>query len=134
MGDHALQAFLRDLNLIGLEGVPVTIRVEESHADSRADIVLRVGGHTVVVEAKVFAGEQPHQADRIFKHWAGGGPTTLVFLTRTGLLPHTAKESEGEWVSRTWRGTAKLLRTCADNASLNPSAGAREFIETIGAL
>lgn len=133
MGAHPLHAFLRSLEIPVLEGAPVVIHVEESRADARADMVLRVGDRTVIIEAKILAGEQPRQADRLYEHWAGDKPT-LVFLTRTGHLPYTAKQSEGLWVARTWRDLAQLLRGVPGRAGLSPSAGAREYIETIGAL
>lgn len=112
MGRHLVDAFLSSLGLPVVDGEPVTIRV---------------------VEAKVHAAEQPEQADRLWGHWADE-TLTLVFLTRTGYLPYTARKSEGHWVPRTWRDMAQLARTVADKAGLEPSAGAREFIETIGAL
>ena len=90
MGRHPLHALLRSLDLPVIEDAPVEIRVEEGRADTRADLVLRVGGQTVIFEAKVLAGEQPRQADRLSEHWAGENPT-LVFLTRTGYAPYTAK-------------------------------------------
>ena len=131
MGHDPLHALLRDLDVPFADDAPIEIRVEEARADTRADVVLRVGEHTVILEAKVFAGEQPRQADRLYKHWAGEN-LTLVFLTRTGHFPLTAKESQGMWVARAWRDVAALMRKVGDGA--DPSAGAREFIETIGAL
>ena len=131
LGWGPLDALLGDLDVPVAEDAPVEIRVEEARADTRADVVLRVGGQTVVVEAKVFAGEQPRQADRLYTHWAGEN-LTLVFLTRTGCFPYTARESEGRWVARAWRDVAAMMRKVADGA--DASAGAREFIETIGAL
>lgn len=133
MGRHPLHALLRNLDLPVIEDAPVEIHVEEGRVDTRADVVLRVGGQTVIFEAKVLAGEQPRQADRLAEHWAGEKPT-LVFLTRTGYAPYTAKKSEGLWVARTWRDVAQLVRNAAAGAELDPSAGAREFIDTIGAL
>lgn len=133
LGRHPLHAFLRSLDVSVEEGVPVKIRVEETNADSRADIVIRAGECTVIVEAKVFAGEQPRQADRIFEYWASENPT-LVFLTTTGHLPYTAQKSEGAWLALRWRDLAQLLRTTAAQSGLEPAAGAREFIATIGAL
>ena len=48
--------------------------------------------------------------------------------------PTPPRTSEDLWVARTWRDVAHLVRAVADSAGLEPSAGAREFIETIGAL
>ena len=131
LGQGPLDALLGDLDVPVAEDAPVEIRVEEARADTRADVVVRVGGQTVIIEAKVFAGEQPRQADRLYTHWAGEN-LTLVFLTRTGYSPYTARESEGLWVARAWRDLAAMMRRVADRT--DASAGAREFIETIGAL
>jgi len=131
LGQGPLDALLGDLDVPVAEDAPVEIRVEEARADTRADVVVRVGGQTVIIEAKVFAGEQPRQADRLYTHWAGEN-LTLVFLTRTGYFPYTARESEGLWVARAWRDVAAMMRKVAHGA--DASAGAREFIETIGAL
>ena len=133
MGRRPLHALLCNLEVEVAADAPVEIQVEEGRADTRADVVLRAGGRTVVFEAKVLAGEQPRQADRLYAHWKGEDPT-LVFLTRTGHTPYTATESADDWVARTWRDVATLLRNVADSAEPGPSAGAREFIETIGAL
>ena len=133
LGRHLLDALLEDLGEPVDRDAPVSIRVEESRVNTRADIIVRVGSRTLIVEAKVLAGEQPEQADRLWEHWAGEQPV-LVFLTRTGHLPYTAKESADRWVARTWRDIANLARTVADREDLTPSAGAREFIETIGVL
>lgn len=133
LGRYLVDALLADLGLPGAADAPVTIRVEESREATRADIVVRVGEQTVVLEAKVWAGEQPDQADRLWAHW-GDENSTFVFLTRTGHLPYTAKKSSDQWVARTWRDLAQLARRVIDDAGLAPSAGAREFIQTMGAL
>jgi PD-(D/E)XK nuclease superfamily len=59
MGRYPLHAFLQDLDVSVSDEAPVEIHVEETLSNTRADIVLRVGGQTVILEAKVFAGEQP---------------------------------------------------------------------------
>lgn len=133
LGRHFMDALLASLGLRVANDAAVSIRVEEFREGTRADIVLRVGVHTIIVEAKVHAAEQPEQADRLWGHW-GDEEITLVFLTRTGYLPYTAKQSAGQWVARTWRDMAFLARTVAASPGMEPSAGAREFIETIGAL
>lgn len=133
LGRALVEALLRDLDLPIVEDAPIYIRVEETRADTRADVVIRVGNQTVIIEAKVLAGEQPRQADRLYEHWSDENPT-LVFLTRTGYAPYTAKRSAQFWESRTWRDMARLTTAVTENLKLDPSAGAREFIETIGAL
>lgn len=133
MGRHVLHGLLRSLDLPVIEDAPVEIHVEEVRADTRADVVVRVGGRTVIIEAKVLAGEQHLQADRLYEHWKDEDPT-LVLLTRTGYAPYSAKQSADRWTARTWRDVAQLARAVTESAGLEPSAGAREFVETIGAL
>lgn len=133
LGRHFLHAFLRDLQIPIVDDAPIKIRVEERRADTRADIIVRAGDHTVIIEAKVLAGEQPTQADRLHEHWATE-VSQLVFLTRTGYPPHTADKSADHWTTRSWRDYAQLARSTAEDAQLEPSAGARELIQTIGAL
>jgi hypothetical protein len=133
MGRHFVDEFLASLKRSPATDAPITIHVEERREETRADIVLRVRPHTVVIEAKVYAGEQPGQADRLADRFADGDPV-LVFLTRTGHLPSTADVSADRWVPKTWRDIAHLAQRVSDKYGLKPSAGAHEFIETIGAL
>lgn len=133
LGRRPLEAFLRNLDVPVVEGAPVRIRVEESREDTRADVVLGVGERTIVIEAKVHAGEQPRQADRLHTHWANEN-LTLLFLTRSGQAPYTAADSKDLWLARAWREVAQVMRLAAAEAEIEPSAGAREFIEAIGAL
>lgn len=100
LGRHLLEELLRQLDLPVIESAPVEIHVEERRADTRADIVLRIGHQTVVFEATVFAGEQPRQADRLHEYWASEQPT-LVFLTRAGHAPYAAKKSADQWATVT---------------------------------
>lgn len=133
LGRLPMNAFLHNLGLQATGDEPVQIRLEETRHDTRADIVLRVGDQTVLIEAKVLAGEQRKQADRLAKHWADEEPI-LVFLGRTAHAPYTAVDSSEQWVSRSWQDIAALLRAVADNEGVEPSGGARDFIQTIGAL
>lgn len=52
MGAHPLHAFLRSLEIPVLESAPVVIHVEESRADARSDMVLRVGASATLVEGE----------------------------------------------------------------------------------
>ena len=132
LGRHFLNAFMSTLGLVPLADAPVIIRVEETRGATRADIVVRAGDNEIVVEAKVLAGEQSRRADRLHELWPRA--TRFVFLTRTGEVPRTAKVSADLWHTRTWPQLASLARTTADINNSQPSAGAREFIETIGVL
>lgn len=133
LGRDFVEAFLHSLDVQVVDGATISVHVEESQVDTRADVIIRGGERPVIIEAKVFAGEQTAQADRIWAHWASENPI-LVFLTRTGHLPYTASKSRDEWVARTWRDVAQLARSVCDRNQLQPSDGAREFISTIGAL
>ena len=132
-GRHFVDAVLRDLQVPIDDSADIKIAVEESRVETRADILIRAGSRTVIIEAKVLAGEQVAQADRLAERWSDENPT-LVFLTRSGYLPSTAVASSGEWSARTWRHFAKIARTVERELNLPISHGAREFVETIGDL
>ncbi|NCD17154.1 MAG: hypothetical protein EOL91_07545 [Actinobacteria bacterium] len=133
MGPHVLNAVMDKVGLPAISDSNTHVRVEESRADTRADIVVRTTRSLLVIEAKVLAAEQPQQADRLAQHWAHEN-SAFVFLTRTGQIPYTALRSADQWTALTWRELAQLARTVAAESELQPSAGAQEFIETIGAL
>lgn len=105
------------------------VATEECRHWTRADIIVRLADTTLIFEAKIFALEQPDQADRIADEWADEHPT-LVFLTRTGAQPVTAVESLGMWRTLTWRQLAGIADTAA-TATSAASNGAWEFIETL---
>lgn len=130
----ALNAFL---HLIGQPAVEsndeIKIQVEEIREGTRADVVLTVGKRTVVIEAKVHAGEQPTQADRLAALWSEHSPA-LVFLTPNGYSPYTALLSNESWIPCRWRDIAAAIRRAIADHGLEPSAGARDYLETIGAL
>ena len=133
-GWHGLgDLFLRDLlAAVGIEITDTTtasVVTEEVRGPTRADIVARVGSKTVLIEAKVSAGEQPEQADRLAAGWAGETPS-LVFLTPEGRTPTTAAESQGQWTGLAWRDVAKTLDTVVAN-SVDCAPGVRDFLETI---
>lgn len=68
--------------------------------ESRADIVIRGQGVTVVVENKLDAGEQPEQCERLYWGWAEqAADARYVFLTPTGRGPTTAysQAALGAW-------------------------------------
>lgn len=87
--------------------------VEVSRPLSRADIVITGASRswTVVIEAKVGAGEGPEQGYRLEQDWLNGDestPTTyLVFLTTdVGRLPYTARDRE-RWAAMQWNWFAE---------------------------
>ncbi|KGN29735.1 hypothetical protein N802_11615 [Knoellia sinensis KCTC 19936] len=133
LGTTLLRALLDELGFTALEEADVagaSVVTEEWSTDNttRADIVVRLpqSATTVLVEAKVWAGEQPNQCQRLAELWASESPT-LVFLTRTGSQPLTAREGD-HWIPLAWASVARLMHQ-VDAPSWSP--GARELRETI---
>lgn len=135
LGTSLLRALLDELQLTGLDAADVasaSVVTEEWSADgtTRADIVIRLpkSATTVLVEAKVWAIEQPNQCRRLSELWADESPA-LVYLTRTGVHPISAGSSD-RWAPITWATIARLMRQVEAPAW---SSGARELMETIEA-
>lgn len=97
--------------------------------ETRADLVIRLPGipRTVLVEAKVFAPEQPRQAERLATLWGNEDPM-LVFLTRTGDLPTTTSKVGPTWMPLAWSEVSQVLRSAGAGTA---SAGYNEFVETL---
>lgn len=83
--------------------------VEVSRTHSRADVVLTGAGSlwTVVIEAKIGAGEGPEQGHRLEQDWLEGDDAernvSLVFLTTSGSrVPMTAVATD-RWVPLGWQ-------------------------------
>lgn len=136
-GTGVLRGLLDHLSLTSDRLDRVEVVTEEVRIDpdtgkaTRADIVVRTAETTLVIEAKVFAGEQEDQADRLAKLWADESPE-LVYLTRyDGRMPWTAVDSEGAWRPLTWRQVAQIARAAAGVAK--PTGGALDVIETLEA-
>lgn len=129
LGTSVLEALLSHLSL-PLDGAErATVAVEETCKDTRADIVVRTPGTTLILEAKVFAREQPAQCDRLAREWANESPT-LVYLTRSGRPPTTAFDTEADWQTMTWRTIASLASSAARRCG-GATHGVWEFIETL---
>lgn len=141
MGRAALDALARHL---GLEPLPIAadVRVltEESRRDAgeddsvpltRADLVVYTPLWTLIVEAKVFAPEQPQQLDRLSALWADEVAPCRVFLTRGHRTPVTARDSAGLWRPLSWAEVAAVLRN-ATHGQATPG-GVQDVIETLEA-
>lgn len=131
LGSSFLAAFLTGL---GVEVDPgdldrAVVVTEESRGDTRADVVVRLPSRMVLVEAKVWAREQPTQCDRLANLWASEDPV-LVFLTRDGVVPFTAVESRDRWQRLTWYRVAQLL-TGAVTAHRDAAAGVLDYLQTL---
>jgi hypothetical protein len=135
LGTRFLDAVLAELDFDASQRSPVhlaraTVAVEERRDNTRADVVIRVPNTgVVVIEAKVRAGEQDDQADRLYQLWSDESPR-YVFLTRHGGRPSTATASEGSWTVLTWTRLHELLMPLRDDAA----PGAKDLIDTFGFL
>lgn len=129
LGDRFLVRLLDRLALPSDAAAVATVVTEEVRGDCRADIVIRAGSAVVVIEAKVFAGEQTRQADRLQGAF-GDEASALVFLTRDGRLPETAVESAGAWIALTWTDLAVLLGEVVPRGS-ECAPGVGDFLQTL---
>lgn len=129
LGSSVLAGLLSHLG-VRVDSVAIAdVVAEEVRADTRADIIIRLPSATVLIEAKLYADEQPRQADRLAALWDDESPT-LVFLTRTGRLPRTAVDSEGRWKAITWRTLAAIIRE-AIRARAEAAPGAKDLLATL---
>lgn len=129
LGTRVLASMLTHLGLPTDDVARAVVTLEEAREDARADIVIRYGPHCVLIEAKVGAGEQPTQCDRLAELWAAEEPT-LVFLTRDGHQPTTAITSGQRWHTLAWADITTIAHDAANEAP-DPAPGALEFIETL---
>lgn len=129
LGDRVLELLLEELELKPALGQSVSVRLEETDDDTRADLVLRMKGRIVLIEAKVWAHEQPDQLDRLAELWQGDDPT-LVFLTRTAREFKTASLSRERWTPLLWRDVARIVREAtAGQGDVAP--GVYDYLETL---
>jgi hypothetical protein len=134
LGPAFLRAFLNELDLSDVDprdAERALVVTEETISDTRADLVIRlpVSSRTVLVEAKVWAGEQDDQCDRLAQHWESESPV-LVFLTRTGVAPATALRSHTRWRTLTWSRVAALLDEVT-RARDGWAPGVAEYLSTL---
>ena len=90
---------------------------------------MRSQNWTILIEAKIFAGEQPAQGQRLETLWKDEQPL-LLFLTRTG---RKMKTGSPHWLTHTWRDVAKCLRRSLDAAEKERFSTAREYLKTLEA-
>jgi PD-(D/E)XK nuclease superfamily len=130
LGTAVLDGLLDDLEVPTEGSARAVVTTEESRGDTRADVLVRFEGVTVVIEAKIWAPEQPQQADRLADAWGEETPH-LVFLTREGNLPSTAVTSRDRWHAITWSTIAKKI--VASGVSTTPirDPGVEEYLRTL---
>jgi PD-(D/E)XK nuclease superfamily len=133
LGSRVLSGLLGQFGLPPAVSYPVSVAVEEtgSGGETRADLVVRMPGVTLVIEAKVYAHEQPGQCDRLADAWAAEEPT-LVFLTLDGRLPYTAVTSAGLWHQLAWPQVAAVIADVARASDCAP--GVLDLLATIEIL
>ena len=130
LGSRVLSGLLGQLGLPPSVSYPVSVAVEETRSagETRADLVVRMPGVTLVIEAKVYAYEQPDQCDRLADAWAAEEPT-LVFLTLDGRLPGTASTTAELWRPLAWSQVAAAIAGAARPSDCAP--GVLELLATI---
>jgi hypothetical protein len=133
LGDKVLSGLLAQIGLPAAVSNPVRVATEETRSagETRADLVVRMPGTTLLVEAKVYAGEQPGQCDRLADAWALEKPT-LVFLTIDGRPPRTAIRSAALWQRLAWPEVAAIIADAARAPDCAP--GVRDLLATIEIL
>ncbi len=124
IGEGLLGRLLERVGMTGEPGWPVTVVVEETREDTRADLVVRTPNGCVLVEAKLGAPERPRQCERLERLWADESPS-FVFLTRDGRAPTTATT---DWVALRWSEVAVMLREALPD---QPGGGALDFLTTL---
>src|ERR1700742_5019655 len=130
LGSKVLSGLLTQLELPSAIEYPVRVTVEETRSggETRADLVVRMPGVTLLIEAKVYADEQAGQCDRLADAWATEKPT-LVFLTLEGRSPRTAITSAALWHQLAWPQVAAIIADAARASDCAP--GVRDLLETI---
>lgn len=130
LGSKVLSGLLMHLGLPSAIDYPVRVAVEETRSggETRADLVVRLPGVTLLIEAKVYADEQPGQCDRLADAWATEKPT-LVFLTLEGRSPRTAVTSAALWHQLAWPQVAAIIADASSASDCAP--GAQDLLATI---
>jgi hypothetical protein len=137
LGERVLQAFLEALEVPAPRLYPASITREEGRNRTRAemtfaDLVVRVPGKTVLVEAKIWAGEQPEQCARLAAEWRDEDPI-LVFLTEDGRDDPESASAEDTWKPLSWAQVTDLIDTVVRGLppDQEPAPGVLDFLETL---
>jgi len=104
-------------------------RLDDAEREMRADLVVYARSWTVVVEAKVHAGEQHEQLERLHSLWGDDPGPFFVFLTRGRRTPLSAGPGAGDWHNVTWGRIAAIAREATHGRQ--PAPGVCDFIETV---
>lgn len=135
-GHHGLGALALD-GLLEHVGMPacrapnrVRVATEDHREDTRADLVVYGPDFTIVVEAKVFASEQPRQLERLESLWEHDPGADFVFLTRGERPPTTARAGGTPWHALTWAQVAGIIQRASD-LSGEAAPGVQEYRVTL---
>ncbi len=101
----------------------VTVSTEQVMGGTRADIVVRSGSGTLVIEAKVNAGESEGQTGGYQERW--GESATFLFLTRDGSPP--SADDRARWRTLRWIDVAAMIDGALEVG--NPNAPGRGVAE-----
>ncbi|KAA1419215.1 hypothetical protein F0U44_12250 [Nocardioides humilatus] len=129
LGAAVLDELLTALDLARDDSRTARVVLEESREDTRADIVVRFGATTLLIEAKIWAGEGAQQCDRLARLWDSETPT-LVFLTRSGDQPRTAIASGGRWRPLRWTDIADMIESAIEGI-VGVDVGVQEYLRTL---
>lgn len=107
-----------------------SVETEVGAGSTRADLVLTTPSITVVVEAKMNAPEAPLQCASIESAWSDSDPR-LVFLTRSGRLPHTG--TPARWTTISWKQIATGLATSLEACTARGAGrvAAEEYLRSL---
>lgn len=134
LGSAFLARFLDALGLPAADLAGVGVTVEEIRGHRRADIVLRLSGRIIVIEAKVDADERPAQCDDLFALF--GSTAEFVFLTPSGHRPWSASGRAAESFRclsfAAIRDALELESTSAAfNGSARGASAVRTYLDTL---
>jgi hypothetical protein len=115
---------------------------EDGHTQlaSRADVIIRADNLVVVIENKVWAGEQPDQCERLYRSWVGEAQDVRwLFLTPNGVAPTTAVSDAAKraWCRVSYLDIRAALSDALDAAPNREGhlgrATARQYLATLDA-
>jgi hypothetical protein len=129
LGSSVLDELLTAMGLPSGGSGAARVVVEESRENTRADIVVRFADTTVLIEAKMWAGEGPEQCQRLARLWDEEAPH-LIFLTRSGSAPRSAGTSAGRWRTVTWTGIADIVAAAIATCE-KVDVGVQEYLRTL---
>lgn len=112
-----------------------SVDTEVQRLETRADIIVWGDTATLIIEAKVDAGEGWQQCDRLFERFSEEQGSQFVFLTPSGRSPLTATGPSGEaFVSLSFHELADCLEAAIESVGHSTGLGsgmARNYLFTL---